>query len=80
MAAIAGEDVVRILAAVRGHDIDDALQHVGAAITMALERRRRDAEPVALSVINRLTERAGPDHDYGRGGRVRICSRVVQPG
>ena len=58
-AAIAGEDAVRFLAAVRGHDIDDALQHVGAGIPMALERRRQDAEPVALSVINRLTWRAG---------------------
>lgn len=58
-AAIAGVDAVRFLAAVRGHDIDDALQQVGAGIPMALEHRGLDAEPVALSVINRLTRRAG---------------------
>ena len=43
-----------------GHDIDDALQQVGAGIPMALQQRRQDAGPVALSVINRLTWRDGP--------------------
>ncbi|MEV7475263.1 UPF0158 family protein [Pseudarthrobacter oxydans] len=43
-----------------GHDIDDALQQVGAGIPMALEQRRQEAEPVAMSVINRLTWRGGP--------------------
>ena len=57
--AIAASDAARFLAAVRGHDVDDALQQVGAGIPMALEQRRREAEPVALSVINRLTWRGG---------------------
>ncbi|WP_221176615.1 UPF0158 family protein [Arthrobacter oryzae] len=57
--AIAAKDAARFLAAVTGHDIDDALQQVGAGIPMALEQRRQDAEPVALSVINRLTWRGG---------------------
>ena len=42
-----------------GHNIDDALQQVGAGIPMALEQRGQEAEPVALSVINRLTWRGG---------------------
>lgn len=53
--AIAAADAARFLAALTGRDIDDTLQQVGAGIPMALEHRRREAEPVALSVINRLT-------------------------
>lgn len=56
-AAIAAADAARFLAAVTGRYIDDALQQVGAGIPMALEQRRQEAEPVALSVINRLTWR-----------------------
>ncbi|PBC35691.1 hypothetical protein CJ179_47500 [Rhodococcus sp. ACS1] len=59
-AAIATADAVRFLAAVRGREVDDALQQVAAGLPMALTRRRRQAEPVAVSVINRLTWRAGP--------------------
>lgn len=58
--AIGTGDAARFLAAVTGHDIDDALQQVGAGIPMALEQRRQEAEPVAMSVINRLTWRGGP--------------------
>ncbi|KOS57575.1 IS1096 element passenger TnpR family protein [Rhodococcus rhodochrous] len=58
-AAIAAADAARFLAAVRGHDVDDALHQVGAGIPMALAGRRQEVEPVALSVINRLTWRAG---------------------
>lgn len=58
-AAIGAGDAARFLAAVTGHDIDDALQQVGAGVPMALEHRRQEAEPVALSVINRLTLRGG---------------------
>ncbi|MCU1515944.1 MAG: hypothetical protein JWQ75_665 [Pseudarthrobacter sp.] len=57
--AIAAGDAARFLAAVTGHDVDDALQQVGAGIPMALEQRRQEAEPVAMSVINRLTWRGG---------------------
>jgi hypothetical protein len=57
--SIAAADADRFLAAVTGRDVDDVLQLVGAGIPMALEKRRRQAEPVALSVINRLNERAG---------------------
>ncbi|MFF0284498.1 hypothetical protein ACFYSW_29935 [Rhodococcus aetherivorans] len=59
-AALAAADAPRFLAAVRGHGVDDALHRVGAGIPMALAQRRQEAEPVALSVINRLTWRAGP--------------------
>lgn len=58
--AIARSDAAGFLAAVTGRDIDEALQQVGAGIPMALEQRRDQAEPVALSVINRLTGRGGP--------------------
>ncbi|WP_254923153.1 plasmid pRiA4b ORF-3 family protein [Rhodococcus sp. OK302] len=57
--AIAAGDGARFLAAVRGHDVDDALQQVGAGLPMALETRREQAEPVTLSVVNRLTRHAG---------------------
>jgi Asp-tRNA(Asn)/Glu-tRNA(Gln) amidotransferase A subunit family amidase len=56
--AIVAADAVRFLDAVAGRDVDDALQQVGAGVPMALEQRREQAEPVALSVINRLTWRA----------------------
>ena len=55
--AIAAADAARLLAAVTGRDIDDTLQQVGAGLPMALEQKRQEAEPVALSVINRLTQR-----------------------
>ena len=58
-AAIAVADATRFLAAVTGRDIDDALQQVAAGVPVALEQRREQTEPVALSVINRLTWRAG---------------------
>ena len=58
--SIAGKDAVRFLAVVTGCDVDDALQQVGAGVPMALQQRRDQAEPVALSVINRLTWRGGP--------------------
>ncbi|MGH3354804.1 MAG: hypothetical protein ACRDOJ_02840, partial [Nocardioidaceae bacterium] len=58
-AAVADEDAGRFLAAVTGCDMDDALQRVGAGVPRALEQRQQEAEPVALSVINRLTWRAG---------------------
>lgn len=59
-AAIATADPDRFLAAVAGRDVDDVLQQVGAGMPMALDQRREQTEPVALSVINRLTMRAGP--------------------
>ncbi len=58
--AIGSNDAARFLAAVTGCDIDDALQQVGSCVPMALHQRREEAEPVALSVINRLTIRGGP--------------------
>ncbi|MEW1857411.1 hypothetical protein AB0268_12895 [Pseudarthrobacter oxydans] len=58
-AAIGAGDAASFLSAVTGHDIDDALQQVGAGIPMALEHRCQEAEQVALSVINRLTWRGG---------------------
>ncbi|WP_248761297.1 UPF0158 family protein [Pseudarthrobacter sp. SSS035] len=57
--AIAAADAACFLTTVTGCDIDDALQQVGAGIPMALEQRRQETEPVALSVINRLSRRGG---------------------
>lgn len=61
--AVAARDAVRFLAAVTGRHIDDGLQQVGAGIPMVLEQLREQAEPVAVSVINRLTWRAGAGDD-----------------
>ncbi|MGH3638508.1 MAG: UPF0158 family protein [Mycobacterium sp.] len=57
--AITAGDAARFLTEVSGRDVDDALQQVAAGLPMALQRRRKQAEPVTLSVINRLTWRAG---------------------
>ncbi len=57
--AVATKDAAGFLAAVTGRDVDDVLQQVGAGIPMALEIRRPDAEPIAASIINRLTWRDG---------------------
>lgn len=59
-AAIATADADRFLAAVVGRNVDDVLQQVGAGIPMALELRRDQSEPLALSLVNRLAVRAGP--------------------
>jgi hypothetical protein len=59
-AAVAAGDAAGFLEALTGRDIDDALQQLGSGVAMALRIRRRQAEPVALSVINRLTWRSGP--------------------
>ncbi|MCT9626729.1 hypothetical protein HWD94_16590 [Pseudarthrobacter equi] len=81
--AIAVADAARFLAAVTGHDIDDALQQVGAGIPMALKQSRQQAEPVAMSVINRLTWRGGAGdqqlaEDLLAGlRRVPLADRVV---
>ena len=58
-AATATGDADAFLEALAGREVDDALQQLGAGIAMALERRRERAEPIALSVINRLTSRGG---------------------
>ena len=49
-----------ILDAISGVEIDDALQQVGASLSSALEHRRERAEPIVLSIHNRLTVRDGP--------------------
>lgn len=58
--AVGTEDAQGFLAAVTGRDIDDSLQQVGAGLAMVLERRPKGVETLTLSVINRLTFRAGP--------------------
>lgn len=59
-AAVAAGDAAGFLEALTGREIDDALQQLAPGIAMSLRSRRRQAEPVALSVINRLTWRSGP--------------------
>ncbi|KUI30409.1 hypothetical protein AU196_24840 [Mycobacterium sp. IS-1742] len=61
--AVAAEDADRVLAALDGRQVDDVLQQVGLALMIALERRRENTEPVVVSVINRLTLRAGEGDD-----------------
>lgn len=59
-AAVAASDAAGFLDALTGREIDDALQQLGSGMAMALRGRRRHAEPVALSLINRLISRSGP--------------------
>ena len=58
--SIADHDAPRFLTVLTGCDVDDVLQQVGAGVPMALRQRRDQAEPVALSMINRLKWRGGP--------------------
>lgn len=58
--AVAAADAVGFLEALMGREIDDALQQLGPGMVIALGSRRRQAEPVALSLINRLITRSGP--------------------
>lgn len=62
-AAIAKGDVAAFLAAVQGRVVDDALQQVGGGLAWALAADRHGAEPVAVSVIDRLLARAGEGDD-----------------
>ncbi|MCV7194324.1 UPF0158 family protein [Mycolicibacterium brumae] len=57
--AIADADAEGFLAAVRGHEIEDVLQQVGAGLPMLLSKQGERAEPVVLAVVNRLSFRGG---------------------
>ncbi|UVI35752.1 UPF0158 family protein [Brevibacterium spongiae] len=59
-AATAARDVDRLVAALLGRQIDEALQLSGAGLSMALDRDRDKVETMALSVVNRLTFRGFP--------------------
>lgn len=50
-------DVAGILTAIEGREIDDLLQHVGAALQVILAVDRPRGEPLAVSVVNRLRMR-----------------------
>lgn len=76
-ASIATRDASRFLAAVKGRDVDDALQQVGGGVPMALEQQRQDAEPVALSIINRLSSRGG-DGDQALADELLAALRGQQ--
>lgn len=58
---IAAADATGFLTAVAGREVDDVLHDVAEGLAMALEQQRKDAEPIALSVINRLTWRGAAD-------------------
>jgi hypothetical protein len=58
--AVAAADAAGFLEALMGREIDDALQQLGPGMVIALGSRRRQAEPVALSLIDRLITRSGP--------------------
>jgi hypothetical protein len=79
-AAIADEDAAGFLAAVAGRDIDDALQQVGAGLPMALTAAGEQAEPVAVSVINRLTARAWEGDDVLAEDLLAFLRREPLPG
>lgn len=57
LGAVARGDVPGIVAAVEGHDIDDALQQVGSAWQLVLAAEGDQGEGMAVSLYNRLTAR-----------------------
>lgn len=59
-AATATKDADRLITAVRGKHIDEALQLLGAGLSMALDQDRDSAKPIVVSVLNRLTCREFP--------------------
>lgn len=58
--AIARKDTRSYLGAVKGRDIDDALQQIAVGIPMALEDSRDEAETLAHAIQHRLVFRQGP--------------------
>lgn len=58
--ATARGDVAGILAAIQGRNVDELLQHVGTAAQVVLAADRARGESLALSLLNRLSERATP--------------------
>lgn len=78
--AVTREDAAGFLAAVTGPEIDDALQQIAAGLPMALEQARKRTEPVALSVINRLTWRAGAGDDVLAADLLAHLRREPLPG
>ncbi len=78
--ATARGDAAAFLAAVTGCDIDDALQQVGAGIPMALQHARERAEPIALSIINRLSWRAGEGDEVLAQGLLALLRGEPLPG
>lgn len=61
--AIARADTTAFLAAISGREIDDALQQIAAGLPLALREHPSDAEPITLSVINRLSWRGSTGDD-----------------
>ena len=59
-AAVAAADAAAFLDVLTGREIDDALQQLGPGVAMALRGRRRQADSLAVSIINRLTSRGWP--------------------
>lgn len=78
--SVAARDAARFLDVVTGHDIDDALQQVGSAIPITLEKSDPVAESVALSVINRLTWRSGAGDRVLADDLLAALSREPLPG
>lgn len=58
--ATVAKDADRLITAVLGSHIDEALQLLGEGLLMALRQGRAKAQPIVLSVINRLTFRGFP--------------------
>ena len=58
--ATARGDADGILAAIQGRDVDELLLQVGAAAQVVLATDRARGESLALSLLNRLNERAAP--------------------
>ena len=59
-AATVKKDADRLITAVLGSHVDEALQLLGEGLLMALDQERDKAKPIVLSVINRLTFRDFP--------------------
>ncbi|WP_152347044.1 UPF0158 family protein [Brevibacterium sp. CFH 10365] len=59
-AATVAKDADRLITAVLGSHIDEALQLLGEGLLMALRQGRAKAQPIVLSAINRLTFRGFP--------------------
>lgn len=79
-AATVAKDADRFLEAISGSHIDEALQQLGAGMSMALEQRRERAEPIALSMVNRLTFRAFPGDSELAEALLAILRREPGPG
>ncbi len=74
-AALVASDAGAFLDSIVGRDVDTMLQQVGSGIPLALHQQRSRAEPIALSIVNRLLWRGWPGDEVLADDLVAVLRR-----